>query len=126
MEYDISIHLPQQVENFNQAYAQGDPEALERIKQNIMRLIPDGGFHKDMMEYEATRKKRIEQLMDDAIKTIRNTTENASGEKTLLSINDTQKQLGDALNSVESEYWDTIGMYMISWLNEQQEQPNEE
>ena len=120
MEYNIEIHIPQQVENFMNAYAQGDSNLLERIRKNILTLIPDGSFHKDMMEYETHRKQRINNLMNKAIENVRNKANNPDGEKTIVDIQSDFKQLEMDLNTVESEYWDKISQYMISWLNEQQ------
>ena len=122
MEYDINIHLPQQVENFMNAFAQGDSEALERIKKNILILIPDGSFHKDLGDYEQDRKNRIQSLIDKTIENVQRQTEKPKNEETLYNIQTSLKQLEGLLNTVEGDYWATINEYMITWLNKQKDE----
>lgn len=118
MEYDINIHLPSQVENFMNAFAQGDSVSLERVKKNIMVLIPDGSFHKDMGDYEQDRKHRIETKMDKAIGHIKDKASSIEGEQAIIAIQTTLKQLENDLNMVEGDYWATVNEYMIGWLNQ--------
>ena len=118
MEYDINIHLPSQVENFMNAFAQGDSVGLERVKKNIMVLIPDDSFHKDMGDYEQDRKHRIETKMDKAIGHIKDKASSVKGEQAIIDIQMVLKQLENDLNMVEGVYWATVNEYMISWLNQ--------
>ena len=123
MEYDINIHLPSQVENFMNAFAKGDSVGLERIKKNIMVLIPNGSFHKDVSDYELKRHERINELMNKAIESVKNKATTVKGEKAIVDIQMVLKQLEMDLNGVEGDYWSTINEYMITWLNSQSSKP---
>jgi len=125
--YDTSINMVwQQMQNFDQAYAQGDPEALERIKHNILRHIYfDNDFKSNIKRIEIDREDEINKSAENSLKTIRNTLETQKGIKALTTIDNILKQTGEPVNTVEINYWNEFGAYVIRWLNEQREQPND-
>ena len=117
--YEISIHIPQQIENFMNIMATPQPDVgqLERIKNNILNLIPDDTFHKDIMDYENRRKTKIKQLIDKAIQSIKTLVQTKNTQELFIDIDEIRKDVAEALSTVESDYWTKIEQYMISWLN---------
>lgn len=119
LETQIGKHLPQQIENFFNAYDQGNVELLERIKESIITIIPDGSFHQDLLDYDKSRKNNINNLMDLAIKTIKEQPQSKEPKDTIENINQGLSDLQNDLNTLEHEYWQIIAEYMVTYLNKE-------
>lgn len=120
-EYDFKMHIPQQIENLLQAYASGDPAALERVKNNVEVIVNDEVFKKDLKDFDSERASQldnIERTALEGLKTISNAKNVPIAEQNLLEIKN--KYMVD-LNTVESEYWENVKEYIVGYVKENYE-----
>ena len=118
MKYDMNAHLPQQVENLLNGFAQGDAALLERIKTNIKDIVQDKTFLKDMDDYDKRKLEKITELMNKAKDAIKTMVETKNPDELFVDAQGILNDLTTALGTIEGEYWDTIKSYVIGWMKQ--------
>ena len=118
MKYELMAHLPQQLENLYNAFAQGDAELLDRVLDNIKDIVKDEAFQKDLKDYDKERNEQFETLQKKALEGIKALTDAKNINEVYIDINEIQKDFTGALNSMEGEYWDKVKEYISAWANQ--------
>ena len=118
MKYELMAHLPQQLENLYNAFAQGDAELLDRVLNNIKDIVKDETFQKDLKDYDKERNEQFEKLQKKALDGIKALTDAKNINDVYIDINEIQKDFTGALNSMEGEYWDKVKEYISEWANQ--------
>lgn len=111
-------HLPQQLENFYNAFAQGDPELLDRVLSNIKNVVKDDTFQKDLKDYDRERNEQFEKLQKKALDGIKALADAKNINDVYIDIGEIQKDFTSTLNSMEGEYWDKVKEYISEWANQ--------
>lgn len=118
MEYDIKTHLGQQIENFLNAFAGADVQAMERIKKTIMDIYKNTDDVSILLAVQNWDKKRQDEVgkiwmkAKEGLKTIASTKNN---EELFIDVDEIKNDIIKALNMLESEYWDSIrGLFLKS------------
>lgn len=114
----MNAHLPQQVENLLNGFAQGDAALLERIKTNIKDIVQDKTFLKDMDDYDKRKLEKITELMNKAKDAIKTMVETKNPDELFVDAQGILNDLTTALGTIEGEYWDTIKSYVIGWMKQ--------
>ena len=119
MEYDVNMHLPQQLENLMQARAGGNLEAFEHIKKGIEQIIDD---EIDMKEYEEKVKVIVKQCLGEIEKALK-------AEKNEVTLN-TIKQLiataDEEYGAVWTGYVNDTAKFLIDYAKSLGEEPGKE
>lgn len=126
MKYDVSMHIPKEVDGLLEAYRKPDVALMQRCLKNIRNLIKDKKFQSDLDDYA---KKRLEQITnltkkaDDAVKMII-TTKNFN--ELYIDVQEMGKDLTLAMDSIEQDYWDHVKDYITLYLHEEQKVEDDE
>jgi len=121
MNYDVSVHLGQQMENFLNAYASGDVEAMERTKSNIKDIMKNTGMKNIIDNIEQWDNKKNEEIVKiiakarDALKEIAS---KEAKDDIFIDIEEIKKDTVEALSTLEGEYWDSIKNLILKSINE--------
>lgn len=118
MKYDIKVHLPQQMENFLNAFAQGDADLMTRIKKNLEDLIQDKTFQKDIGDYDRNRQKKLDELMKKALDGVKTAVQADKLDEIYIDIEEIKNDLNAALVGIESEYWNNVRTYVVGWVSQ--------
>ena len=118
MKYDIKAHLPQQLENLLNAFAQGDADLMARIKKNIEDLIPDATFQKDIRDYDTNRQKKLDELMKKALDGVKTAAQADKLDEIYIDFEEIKNDLNLALAGIEGEYWNNIRAYVVGWVSQ--------
>jgi len=120
MKYDISMHLPSQIEGLMNAFQKADVPFLERSFNNIKNLIKDEKFQSDIKDYQDRRMKKIEELSKKALDAAKTINEAKSFSELYIDIEEIKNDLVSSIESVEQEYWDHIKEYITLYLNKEE------
>lgn len=118
-KYDLGLHVPQQVDNFLQAYASGDMGALERVKDNLVSVVDDVGFKKAVDDYNVERKNKFDSLVKNALESVETLVKSNKSIDLFSGIDEIRNVLQIDLNMMESEYWSTVREYVVGWMKKQ-------
>jgi len=111
MNYDVKVHLGQQVENFLNGYAAGDKAILQRSITNISSIFEETGdasFKTAMEKMDKTRKDELQKIWNkakDAMKLLADTKE---GDAIFIDVEEIKQDVVDSLAKLETNYWDSI------------------
>ena len=118
MKYEIMAHLPQQLENLYNAFAQGDAALLDRVLDNIKDIVKDEAFQADLKDYDKERKEQFEKIQKKALESIKTLTEAKDINEVYIDLKEIQDDFTTALNSMEGEYWDKTKEYISKWADQ--------
>ena len=111
MNYDINIHIGQQIENFLNSYAAADAGAMERVKKNLLDIYKNNNdidIVTAIKEWDTKKKTEIEKIWTKANEAIRTMAVAKKDEKMFIDIKEIETDVIQALNMLEGEYWDSI------------------
>ena len=114
--YDMNVHIPQQMENYLQAYAGADIPTLVRSLENIKDVVGNPEFQKDLYQYEKQKKKTIDDKLNNTVKKVKEAVEGKNVEDTLFTISSILEGLNTELDMVEQQYWEHIRGYLLNWF----------
>jgi len=103
MKYDVSMHIPTQVEGLMIAFQKADVPGLERSLENIKNLIKDNKFHNDIKEYEMQRIKKIEGLGKKALEAAKTISEAKSFSELYVDVEELKNDFMSSLELVEKD-----------------------
>ena len=126
MKYDVSMHLPSQVEGLMLAFQKADVPFLERCLNNIVNLVKDDKFQKDIKEYQERRMKKIEELTSKALDAARTVKDAKSFSELYVDVEEIKNDLVSSIDLVEQDYWDHIKEYVTLYLHEETKADNDE
>ena len=118
MKYELMAHLPQQMENFYNAFAQGDAALLDRVLDNLKDIIKDKSFQNDLKDYDKERKEQFDKIQKKALDGIKALSEAKDINEVYIDLKEIQDDFTAALNSMEGEYWDKVKEYISEWTNQ--------
>ena len=116
-DYDMKMHIPQQIENYLQAYASADISTLTRSLENIKDLTNDPEMQKDLYKYDKEKHKLVTQKMDETCKQIQKAIENKTSEEALIYTGSILEALNTELDVLEQKYWEHVHGYILQWIN---------
>lgn len=116
MEYDIKVHLPQQIENLLQAYASGDIETLTRVKDNLLDIIEEKTFQKDLKALDEEKIKHIDTIKKKAMDAVKLLSEVKTLDEIFVDVEEIRNDLVLGLNNAETEYWEGLKDYIIGYM----------
>jgi len=117
MKYELMAHLPQQLENLYNAFAQGDAELLDRILGNIKDIVKDESLQGYLKDYDTQRKERLEKIQKKALEGFKTLAEAKDINEVFIDYKEIQDDLTTALNSMETEYWDKVKKCITTWAD---------
>ena len=118
MKYEIMAHLPQQLENLYNAFAQGDAALLDRILDNIKDIVKDETFQADLKDYDKERKEQFEKIQKKALEAIKTLSEAKDINEVYIDLKEIQDDFTAALNGMEGEYWDKVKEYISEYADQ--------
>lgn len=113
MEYDKKIHIAQQVENFMNSFATGDSGSLERTLSNITEVFDAPMLLEKIKIADKTKKEEINKIWIKARDAIKTTSESNKQGELFIDIAEVQKDLQQALNIIEMDYWEAIRGFIM-------------
>ena len=125
MKYDISTHLPSQIEGIMIAFQKADIPLLERSLNNIKNLVKDDKFHKDIKDYQDKRVNKIEELTNKAFDAAKTINDAKSFSELYIDIEEIKNDLITAIETIEQDYWDHIKEYITLYINEEPKDEDE-
>jgi len=111
MNYDIEMHIGQQIENFLNSYAAADAGAMERVKKNLLDIYKNNDDTKiadAIKQWDMKKKTEIHKIWQKANEAIRAMAVTKKDEEMFIDIKEIETDVVKALNELESEYWDSI------------------
>ena len=75
MEYDVKMHLPNQIEQFLNGLVSGDERVINITIGNIKELVDDDGFSKKIDSYQKSLENQLKDIEIKSLNHIRNTVE---------------------------------------------------
>lgn len=123
MKYDISMHIPTQVEALLVAYQKNpvDIMGMERALDNIKNLVKDSKFHKDIGDYQKKRLEGLEQLAKKAFDAAKTIQKAKNFNELYIDVQEIGKDLTMAMDSIEKDYWNHIKDYITLYLNKSEQ-----
>jgi len=115
-EYDISDHLPQQIEYFLNGLSSGNIEVLETTKNNIMdifRNMDEDGVVLSIESWDKKKNDKIKDIWEKALESIKTVAETKNKEELFIDIDEIKKDVAIALNTLENEYWNSIRALLL-------------
>jgi len=117
VDYNVGMHIPQLLECFVQDFRAGDINKLKNDKTILMKLIQDKKYHNMITSCDNNRKTKYDQLVKKAIESLKTIQETTKPEELFIDINEIVKDLGEALDEAEGDYWETIFAKTIDIIN---------
>lgn len=119
MKYDVSGHLPSQIDGLIQGFQKADIPLMERSLDNIRNLVKDSKLKDALDGYKNARLDKVAELEKkalDAAKTIR---ESKTFSDLYIDLEEIKNDLLAALEQMEREYWNTVKELITSYVNEE-------
>lgn len=119
MEYDIKNHLAQQIENFLNAFAGADVQAMERIKRNILDIYKNSDSLEVVTNINGWDKKKqenITKLYQKAQESIKTLLETKNSEELFIDLDEIRNDLVNSFNELESDYWEGMRSLFLKTL----------
>ena len=126
MKYDVSMHLPAQIEGMMNSFQKADIASLERSLSNIINLIKDEKFHRDIKDYQKKRMEKIEELSKKALDATKTIKESKSFSELYVDIDEIKNDLVSSIEVVELDYWDHIKEYITLYINKEENEKDTE
>jgi len=129
MNYDISVHIGQQVENLLNGYAAGDAGAMERAKNNLLDIFKNEGKQsivEAIEKWDKDKQTEIGKIWQKANESIRTMAVSKKDEGMFIDIKEIEGDVIRGLNELEAEYWDSIRNLFLKNLNDSFIEPVEE
>lgn len=121
MEYDISVHIGQQIENFLNGYAAGDVGIMERTKSNMKELLDKSGL-KQIVEtldkWDIEKPKELEKIIKKAKDALKAVTENNDNDL-FIDLEEIKQDTINAINELEGKYWNRVRELILESVNEE-------
>jgi len=125
MNYDISVHLGQQMENFLNAYAAGEVEAMERTKSNIKDIMKNSDM-KDVLDnidkWDNKKNSEITKIIKKAREALKEIASDENKKDIFIDVEEIKNDTIEALSTLEGEYWDSIRNLILKSVNEVQDE----
>lgn len=115
--YDLKMHLPQQIEYYLGCFASGDPAGLKRTLDNIKDLIKDETLGKPLSDYEEERISKLEEKQKAVLKHVQELIKSENVWEIFQAVEQSKNELVEDMESVEGDYWGTIRTYLIDMMN---------
>lgn len=116
MEYDITMHLGSQIENFLNSYDAADVETMIRITENYRDICKNSGLQKivtQLDEWDKYRQTEITNTWKKARQGLETLLQTKNGEELFLDLEEIKNDVITSLNKLEKEYWDSIRGLML-------------
>jgi len=126
MKYDVSTHLPSQIEGLMIAFQKADIPLLERSLNNIKNLVKDDKFHKDIKDYQDKRMKKIEELSSKAFEAAKTINDAKNFSELYIDVEEIKNDLITSIETIEQDYWDHIKEYITLYINEETKEDEDE
>lgn len=121
MEYDISVHIGQQIENFLNGYAAGDVGIMERTKSNMKELLDKSGL-KQIVEtldkWDIEKPKELEKIIKKAKDALKVIAENNDSDL-FIDLEEIKQDTINAINELEGKYWNRVRELILESVNEE-------
>jgi len=118
MEYDIKAHLGQQIENFLNAFANADVQAMERTKQNIVDIFSKSDNElviSSITDWDKKRQDEVQKVWTKASGALKTIAETKKNEQLFIDVDEIKNDVVGALNELEGDYWSSIrGLFLKS------------
>lgn len=75
MEYDVKMHLPNQIEQFLNGLTSGDERVINITIGNIKELVDDDGFGKKLDNYQKSLDTQLKDIDKNCLQMIKNNAE---------------------------------------------------
>ena len=113
VEYDLSIHLPSQVENYLQNVNDLEDFKIDNSIEIIKSLLQNDKFNQGLADYRKTLEIAINQLDKDTVAKIKN-------EEGSNSIQDIMEEINKVINKTEKlnlDYRRTVQNYILGFIS---------
>lgn len=121
MVYDMSVHLPRQVELFLEAVNLKNEELYDQTLDSIKELINDKKFIKGLDEYEENMTTRNKEIEKNILKEIQDVVKTKNMNDVILKLNQGIKDVND--NNLN--YIKTVKTYILAWIKTINEEDEE-
>lgn len=115
-EYDVSDHLPQQIEFFLNGLSSGNVEVLETTKNNIMdifRNMDEDNVVLSIEDWDKKKQDKVKDIWEKALESVKTVAQTKNKEELFIDIEEIKKDVADALYSLEREYWNSIRSLLL-------------
>jgi hypothetical protein len=122
MRYDVSLHVPQQIEALLNGFQKADIPGMERALDNIKTLVKDKKAKQALEDYLKEKKMNIDKIQQkskEATKTILQAIEAKDFSDIYIDFNEIAKDFGEALEMLERDYWNHIKDYVTLYFYEE-------
>lgn len=117
MDYDIKVHLGQQIENFLNGFAAGDAMVLDRTLSNIRDIVNKAGnteFIGNLKEWDTKKTQETNKIFNKARDALKVLTESKDGADLFVDVEEIKADTMKAFNDLETKYWEAIRELVIN------------
>ena len=116
-EYDITIHLGQQIENFLNSYSGADVEAMVLVTSNFKDICKNSELlqiAKQFDEWKQYRQNESDKIAkENAQKTAEKLLKIKNIDEYMITLEEAKQTPIEPLNKLEKEYWASIRGLML-------------
>jgi flagellar hook-basal body complex protein FliE len=98
MEYDVKMHLPNQIEQFLNGLTSGDERVINITIGNIKELVDDDGFGKKLDNYQKSLDTQLKDIDKNCLQMIKNNAEVKTLDDAVVIINKAKVEAVEVYN----------------------------
>ena len=118
MKYDVSAHVPSQVEALINSYQKADVPGMERAIDNINNLIKDKKFKDNLNKYKQERQQKIMDITKKALEGLKEILKEEDTSTIFIDVEEIRKDMYTLLEENEKGYWNALKEYVTLYLNQ--------
>jgi hypothetical protein len=126
MKYDVSGHMPSQVEALINSYQRADVPGMERAIDNINNLIKDKKFKDNLKKYDIERHEKITEITKKALEGLREILKEEDTSTIFIDVDEIRKDMFNLLEETEKGYWNAVKEYITLYINQEDETDEEQ
>ena len=126
MRYDVSMHIPSQIEALIQSFQKADIPGMERSLDNIKTLVKDKKFKQILSDYETNKKTKIDEILFKSLQAAKTIAEAKTFSDLYIDVEEIKNDCMAALEALEREYWNDIKDYVTLYFHEEPKTEDDE
>jgi len=119
-KYDVSAHLPQQIEIMLMGYDQGKADVIERCIKTISMIIPetDKIFHEGYSKLDGVRKSEMGKVRDKYVLDLQSLKNSLNLDEVFFKVNEAKAHCAEEINSIHNEFFETVISFIVDYVKQ--------
>jgi hypothetical protein len=119
MKYDVSNHIPTQIELMLVSFQKADVAGLERALDNMRNIVKDKRFHAALDDYNKERIDKINALNTKALDAAKTIVSAKNFSELYIDVEEIKNDLVSTLDGIEKDYWNHVKDYITLYINQE-------